>query len=316
MVAHGTIKPFSSFNSREDAETLRKAMKGIGTDEKSISHVLATRSNAQRQQIKIDYTTLFGKHLEDELKSELSGHYEETALALLKKPDEFLAEQLHIAMKGAGTDENALIDVICTQNNAQIIAIKAAYKLLYKSDLEADIKSETSGNFQRLLVSLLQGGRKEDEHANSHDAAADAAAIYEAGEGQLGTDESRFNAVLASRSYEQLNLIFHEYSKISNKTILQAIESEFSGDVKNGLLAIVKSVQNRFAYFAERLHSAMKGLGTNDRTLIRILVSRSEIDLANIKETFQAMYGKTLYEFIADDCSGDYKELLLLICGH
>lgn len=316
MVVQGTVKPHASFNSREDAETLRKAMKGIGTDEKSISHILATRSNAQRQQIKTDYTTLFGKHLEDELKSELSGNYEAAALALLRKPDEFLAEQLHAAMKGLGTDENALIDILCTQSNAQIHAIKAAFKLLYKEDLEKEIKSETSGNFQRLLVSMLQGGRKEDEPVNAAHAAEDAAAIYHAGEGQIGTDESRFNAVLATRSYPQLHQIFHEYSKISNKTILQAIESEFSGDVKNGLLAIVKSVENRFAYFAERLHHAMKGLGTSDKTLIRILVSRSEIDLANIKETFQAMYGKSLYEFIADDCSGDYKDLLLQVTGH
>jgi annexin A7/11 len=57
----------------------------------------------------------------------------------------------------------------------------------------------------------------------------------------------------------------------------------------------VKIVRNRPAYFAERLELAMRGLSTDHNTLIRIIVSRSEIDLANIKLEYERMYGKTLY---------------------
>lgn len=59
----------------------------------------------------------------------------------------------------------------------------------------------------------------------------------------------------------------------------------------------------------------MKGLGTKDRVLIRIMVLRSEIDMQDIKNEFQRMYGKNLESFIKGDTSGDYKRALLCLAG-
>ena len=39
----------------------------------------------------------------------------------------------------------------------------------------------------------------------------------------------------------------------------------------------VMSAKNRPEYFADKLYAAMKGAGTQDSTLIRIIVSRSEV---------------------------------------
>lgn len=36
-------------------------------------------------------------------------------------------------------------------------------------------------------------------------------------------------------------------------------------------------VRSRSAYFAERLYQSMKGAGTDDDTLVRVIVGRSEV---------------------------------------
>lgn len=51
------------------------------------------------------------------LERELSGHFKKTALALLDRPSEYDARQLQKAMKGLGTDEAMLIEVLCTRTN-------------------------------------------------------------------------------------------------------------------------------------------------------------------------------------------------------
>lgn len=61
----------------------------------------------------------------------------------------------------------------------------------------------------------------------------------------------------------------------------------------------VRSVKNKSSYFAKRLHESMAGLGTNDRVLIRIVATRCEIDMVEIKNAYMSMYGRSLEADIA-----------------
>ena len=58
----------------------------------------------------------------------------------------------------------------------------------------------------------------------------------------------------------------------------------------------VECAQNRAAYFAKVLYKSMKGLGTDDNTLIRVVVSRSDVDLGSIKQEYIKIYGRTLQQ--------------------
>lgn len=308
-----TVVPYDAFDARADAEALRKAMKGFGTDEKTIINVLANRSNLQRQEIETQFKTLYGKDLIKDLKSETSGNFEKLILALMMPLPQYYAKELHDAMSGVGTEEHVLIEVLCTMSNHEINIIKQAYECMYGSTLEDDLISDTSGNFKRLMVSLCCANRDESFDVDHGAAIEDAKELLRAGELRFGTDESTFNAILVQRNVPQLRQIFHEYQNITGHSIEDAIENEFSGDIKKGLLAIVKCVKNRPGFFAEQLYKSMKGLGTEDDRLIRLVVTRSEVDMGEIKEVFQQQYGDSLENFISDDCSGHYKKCLLAL---
>uniref|UniRef100_A0A8C0M2L6 Annexin n=1 Tax=Canis lupus familiaris TaxID=9615 RepID=A0A8C0M2L6_CANLF len=295
----GTITDAPGFDPLRDAEVLRKAMKGFGTDEQAIIDCLGSRSNKQRQQILLSFKTAYGKDLIKDLKSELSGNFEKTILALMKTPVLFDVYEIKDAIKGAGTDEACLIEILASRSNEHIRELSRAYKTEFKKTLEEAIRSDTSGHFQRLLISLSQGNRDESTNVDMTLVQRDAQELYAAGENRLGTDESKFNAILCSRSRAHLVAVFNEYQRMTGRDIEKSICREMSGDLEQGMLAVVKCLKNTPAFFAERLNKAMRGAGTKDRTLIRIMVSRSEIDLLDIRMEYKRLYGKSLYHDIS-----------------
>ena len=302
--------------AQADAEALRKAMEGFGTDEAALIKICANRTNAQRQQIKNAYKATYGRDLISDLKSELRGKFEDAMVALFTEPIEYDADQLREAMKGAGTNEDTLIEIIASRTPQQLNAIKAKFKEKYKRDLEADVKKETHGTLQHLLISLLQGSRSMNTQVNQAQMAAVAQEIYKAGEAKLGTDESVFNKYFCSLSPYELASMAQQYHKLTGHTILQAIDKEFHGDSKKALRTIVYATLSPSEYFATRVNDAIKGWGTKDHLLIRILITRDEIDMPQIKQYYKQLYGKDMVQAVKSDISGDYQKLMIELCDH
>ena len=241
-----------------DAEILRNAMKGFGTDETTLIKVVANRTNRQRQIIKEQYKAAFGRDLISDLKSELHGKMEDAFVALFTDPVEFDADSLRGALKGAGTDEDTLIEIIASRNNQQLAAIKQCYNTKYQRNLEDDIKSDVHGTLQNLLISLLQCKRSYNPNPDQGRCAAIAKEIFDAGEAKLGTDESAFNKYFVSLSPVELICVAQHYHKLTGHTILEAIEKEFHGDSKKAFKTIVYATLSPSEYFATRVNKAIK----------------------------------------------------------
>ncbi|XP_017852323.2 annexin B11 isoform X1 [Drosophila busckii] len=310
-----TLFAAQGFDPVKDAHDLRKAMKGFGTDEDKLIEIICRRTNEQRQEIQRQYKTHFGKDLIEDIKSETSGNFEKLLVGLLRPIVDYYCAELNDAMAGIGTDEEVLIEILCTLSNVEIHTIKHQYLRLYGAHLESELKSETSGNFKRLLTSLCTAARDESGRVDVNAAKDDARELLKAGELRVGTDESMFNMILCQRNYQQLKLIFQEYESMTGHSLEKAIKKEFSGDIMEGLIAIYRCVTNKAEYFASRLHKAMAGIGTNDKQLIRVIITRCEIDMSDIKVAFERLYGKSLKSWIKGDTSGHYKHALYAIVG-
>ena len=297
--------------AQADADALKKAFKGIGCDKKTIIDITVNRTFAQRQQIREAYKASYGKDLMKDLKSELHSHLEDGILALFTDPIEYDADELRGAMKGMGTNEDTLIEIIASRPPHVLKAVIAKFKEKFNRDLEADVKSETSGTLRKLLIALLQCSRSVNTNPNQAQCAQIAQEIYQAGEKKLGTDESVFNKYFCTLSPYELAAVSREYHKLTGHTILQAIDKEFHGDSKKALRTIVYATLSPSEYFATRVRDAVKGLGTKDHLLIRVLVSRSETDMPQIKQYYKQLYGKDMVADIKSDISGEYQNLFV-----
>uniref|UniRef100_A0A8C5BQB8 Annexin n=1 Tax=Gadus morhua TaxID=8049 RepID=A0A8C5BQB8_GADMO len=305
MDYRGTVRPFVNFNPKSDAEFLNKAMKGIGTDEDAVLMLLTARSNGQRQEIKEAYKKSYKKDLVSHLKSELDGLFESLIVALMTPPILYDASLLNKALKGAGTNDEVLIEVLASRSPERLKEVIKTYKKEFGGKLEKDIMSDTSGHYEKLLLVLLQGSR--EEGVNEGKIEKDAKDLFEAGASKVGTDEEVFISILGKRSHEHLRLVFAAYKKLAGTDIEESIKSETTGNLEN-LMVAIGEVNTLKGFFTDRA-------GTDDGTLIRVMVSRSEVDMLDIREVFCQTYKVSLYNTIQEDTKGDYGKALLYLCG-
>lgn len=131
---------------------------------------------------------------------------EKLVLAMMNPLPQYYAKELHDAISCVGTEETVLIEILCTMSNHEIRVIKEAYYAseyykpsfkniekrqiihwnftfaVFNASLEDDLSSDTSGSFQRLMVSLCCGGRDESFDVNLEAARHDARELLQAGQ--------------------------------------------------------------------------------------------------------------------------------------
>ena len=302
------------FNPTQDAQIIKASfMKPRKPDQ--LIEIITHRSNEQRQEIMKIYNNQNEIPLQKEIQSNLSGNFKEAVLALFYPPVDYDCYLINKAVEGLGTNEETLIEIISSRSMERLNLIKQHYPQMYQKELKDVIKSETSGHLQKILLSLLETDRSLNKNPNHQECDESAKRLYFSQEEKREMTYNSFIYVFTKKSREELALISKIYYQTYHKTLLQSIEKIFSGDGRRVLKAIIYSLLSPSEYFAYRINKALKGFLVNDNVIIRIIISRDEIDIELIKRYYKQLYGESLYDALVNKTSGDLRNLLLSLVG-
>ena len=305
-----------SFDVLEDTKKLIDFIKGKNKDDNALIKLVISKTNKERLQMKDEYNSTQNSDLIEDLKSAYSGHFKDVLVGLFYSPLDYDCYQIRKAVKGLGTDEDALIEILTTRTSEKIEQMKLRYKEIFPGrDMVEDIKSDTSGSFWTVLKALLENKRNSTTNPDLEDCQNCAQKLYDSGINKKNTLET-FTEILTQKSKEEIITIGKIYHKMSQSNILADIKNLFSGDTKKLLTGIVFGLLSPSEYFAELVRDAVKGLGTKDTTLLRIMVTRDEIDMPQIKQFYRQKYDKDMVDDIKDDTSGSYRKILVALATH
>jgi len=297
----------SEAEAKADAEKCRNAMKGMGTNEKVIIDTVGCRTTADMQLIKRQFAALFQRDLVKDFTDETSGKFRDVLIAICQDPADLDAKLVRQAVKGLGTDEELLSEIICTRTPTELKACSDSYQRQFSRNMEGDIKGDTSGDLAKVYMACLSSNRG----TRAGDVAADVEALYKAGAGKIGTDEATFINIIATSTRAHVEAIFWAYAQKYGKSLDTVIRNEMGGDTGKALahLALPHHV-----LFAEKILKSMKGMGTNDTDLIRLITTQRGRHLKAAGKYFLEVNRKTIGAWVGDETSGDYKTILLKIC--
>lgn len=281
-----------------------------GKDENYFIDLTLNKTNSERIKLRDDYKAKFGRDLLEDFEKNFKSDFLETLIGVFKSPAEYDADLLYKAMKGIGSDKDIITEVLCFRNPERINQIKEKFQEKYGKDLVAEIKSETSGDYQKIVLKLLEGDRTQDGKADVEKCSGIADELYKAGEGKIGTDESIFIKYFTSLSPNELLIVCKEYHKKYKKNMLDVIENEFNGNEKKLLTVMLYALFSPSEFFAKQIMESIKGVGTDDVKLIRSVITRYSIDMKKVKKYFKKMYNKELLDEVKDDVTGSYGKIL------
>lgn len=284
---------------------------------------------------------LYRRTLIDDLKSELTilGSFKYCLLALLYKPCEFDAKTLNNALFKMNTNfykasffstslninkirAQTIFEIIITRNNEELKLIQEIYQKKYTRNLDDDL---TNIKFlDKSTINLLLDTLKKNYTFNttSYDdliARSDAKRLIRHELNTINFTKELIR-IFGQFSFSHLKKVIEEYqlNSLNNKTLLKQIEDkiEFSLYFKECLKTFINCALNMADYFARRLNEYIHlGSSLKDESIIRICVTRSEIDLELIKQTYKDLNKSTLIQSLNDKTKGYFNKCLKAIIG-
>jgi len=297
-----------------DVDVIRKAMKGFGTDEKTLIAALAKKDPIQMNTIRMQYDDRLKRNLVGDLKSETSGYFEKGLVQIARGPLESDCYNLMEAMKGLGTKEAVLDDILVGRSNADLNAIKQKYQQLFKRTLESDLRGDLSAGTAQMYDMIAAARRKEDSYPVIPQEIEQAVTDLQGSMGGFGNNKTAAVCeILTSKNDAQLRAIAQTYEQRFRKSLHNVVKAEFSGHMKEALRLLVHRATNRAEAEAVRLEEAMAGLGTKDELLVqRVVRCHWDRQFMNaVSHEYHKVYKKDLVKRIEGETRGDYERLMV-----
>jgi len=217
------------------------------TDHKLLIHVVAEneRTNEQMQEFRRAFVREYKKcPIEAVQKATNLPHqsaYSKALVATLLTREECAAQNLHLAMKGLGTDERAMIQILAHSTKEEVELIKATYLRMYHKTLEADITDDTSGVEKKFFLGLINAPRSRVDLASAEDEIQrDVKELYLAGQAKWSSDISAFVKIITKHDNEYLAALNLAYGRVYGDTLIRAVEKEInSGCLAKGMKAMI-----------------------------------------------------------------------------
>ena len=281
--------------------------------EEAIIKVVENSNLEKRLQICLYYSETYGKSLYSELKTKLSGHFKALAIHLFIHPITFYAKLLKKGLKSFGGDEDIILEALSFPNKEEMNQIESCFKTETGKDLIQEIEKNFSGVLKKNLINLISTPRGEFHTPNPNKCEKLADLLISVGEGNWAGNDDIFKEVFIKSSGEELILIGRFYYKKTGKNMLDIIEKKITGKNKILLKEVLYNNIIPQELYAEKIYNSIKGLGTNNSLLARVLVLRHEIDMDEINEFYKDKYKKEMKDDIIGDTSGNFQKLCLLL---
>ncbi len=293
------------YDPDDDVEKIHNAFEENKYD--IITEILCKRKNKEIQDIKNRYSASYGEMLDDKITDNYKGNLKTLLLSLLKEPIDNDIDDLFSSMDGLGTDEDTLTETIATTPPYKFKEIAEKYEKKYSRKLEDDIKSDTSSEYRRLLIAIIQGNRRENPYPNIKKI-KEMVSELKVEEGEK-LDKDIFIKHFALSSPSEIIMLFYYYEKQYKQSLLEVIENSFGSDSFNLYKTLVDYYSNPSKYYATRLNT------WKDKIVIRTFSNRREIDLDDIKKEYKKLYDKELIDdlkYNKKDEFGNALEFILL----
>lgn len=273
--------------------------------ERKVKDVITNNDIQERLNLRAYYESMYAPNkLKDDLDSQLSSNFKDLVIELFMDPLELDCFEIHEALHALTYDKENIYEIITARPYKYKRNLISKYEELYEKDLMTEIKDKFGADKADNIISLLITQRNRNSNPDVDTIVSKTSQLIGGEEIDWTKNKYTFNDVFAKCSPEELVQIGRLFYDKTGKDFLEYIQSPLLKEVMYNTIAPSEG-------FARKLHEALKRFVTNKDTVTRIIASRNDVDLGDIKKTYNNLYHITLAAEIAEETSGVYKDLLV-----